>query len=111
MGEYGSAKLEYGKDAITSSENINSIYLDSSNYLWIGTKLGLTVYNTNTESFFKINNKNCTSFLDDDILNIFEDNDGIIWLGTRNSGIIRQKRLDIIQNKNNTLFNAIESTI
>ena len=98
-------KLEYGNDAVTTSEIINSIYLDSSNYLWIGTKFGLTVYNSKTDKFFKINSENCTSFLDDDILSIFEDNDRIIWLGTRNSGIIRQKRLDIIKNKNNTLFN------
>lgn len=98
-------KLEYGNNAITTSEIINSIYLDTSNYLWIGTKLGLTVYNTKTENFFKINKENCTSFLDNDILSIFEDNDGVIWLGTRNSGIISGKRNDIIQNKNTTIFN------
>lgn len=98
-------QFEYGTNAITSSGIINSIYLDSSNYLWIGTKLGLTVYNTDNESFFKINTHNCDSFSDDDILSIFEDNAGVIWLGTRNSGIISGKRLDIIQNKNTTIFN------
>lgn len=97
-------KLEFGNNAITTSEIINSIYLDTSNYLWIGTKLGLTVYDTKTEKFFKINRENCTSFLDDDILSIFEDNDGVIWLGTRNSGIISGKRTDIIQNKKATIF-------
>lgn len=97
-------EFEFGDDKITSSGNINTLYLDAQNYLWIGTNTGLSVYNTKNEHFFKINTSNCKTFSDNDILSIFEDNDGVIWLGTRNSGIINGKRSEIIKKKNKTSF-------
>lgn len=97
-------KFEFGKDKITSSGNINTLYLDSEDYLWIGTNLGLSVYDTKNDNFFKINTSNCKTFSDNDILSIFEDDKGDIWLGTRNSGIIKGRRSEIIKNKNKTSF-------
>lgn len=97
-------KFEFGKDKITSSGNINTLYLDSDNYLWIGTNLGLSVYDTENDLFFKINTSNCKTFSDNDILSIFEDINGVIWLGTRNSGIIKGSRSEIIKNKHKTSF-------
>lgn len=96
--------FNYGNELITNTGRINTLLLDSQNYLWIGTNSGLTVYNTKNDSFFKINMKNCMSFSDDDILSVFEDNKGEIWIGTRNSGILTGNRLTILSNKNKTLF-------
>lgn len=97
-------KFDYGIDKITSSGEINALYLDAKDYLWIGTNAGLTIYNTKNNEFFKINSENCNSFSDNDILSIFEDNEGIIWLGTRNSGIIKSARNKIITKKEKNNF-------
>ncbi|UMB59168.1 response regulator [Lutibacter sp. A80] len=97
-------KFTYGFNEITSSGEINTLYLDAENYLWIGTNAGLTIYNTKSDSFFKINVENCSSFSDNDILSIFEDNEGVIWLGTRNSGIIKGNRKEILSKKQKNTF-------
>lgn len=97
-------KFSFGKDKITSTGEINVLFIDSEDYLWIGTNTGLTIYNTKTEGFFNINSENCNSFSDNDILSIFEDNEGVIWLGTRNSGIITGNKKEILVHKNKTSF-------
>lgn len=108
--------FNYGGDEITSSGEINTLYLDKEGYLWIGTNAGLTIYNTKNEDYFKINVENCQSFSDNDILSIFEDNEGVVWLGTRNSGIIKGKRNEIISKKEKNTFvnylpNSFDDTV
>lgn len=96
--------FSYGLNQITSSGGINALYLDAEDYLWIGTNAGLTIYNTKKDEFFKINSEKSTTFSDNDILSIFEDNDGAIWLGTRNAGIIKGNRKEILSKKEKHIF-------
>lgn len=97
-------KFGYGINEITTSGEINELYLDDDNYLWIATNAGLTIFNTITNKFFKINSENCKSFSDNDILSIFEDNKGVVWLGTRNSGILKSNRNQILDKKHKNVF-------
>jgi signal transduction histidine kinase/ligand-binding sensor domain-containing protein/DNA-binding response OmpR family regulator len=98
-------RYDFGPNAITLTGEINTLYLDKNDYLWIGTNSGLSVLNTKDDSYFRINQKNCPTFSDNDILSILEDKDGIMWLGTRNSGILTNSRVDIITNQNKASFN------
>ncbi|NOG46718.1 MAG: hypothetical protein HND50_15865 [Calditrichaeota bacterium] len=83
-----------------SQNSINYIYKDSERNLWIGSGNGLIFYNQNEKKFSKYNNdpKDPTSLSSDQILNIFEDRSGIVWLGTSNNGLNRF-------NKTHSVFN------
>lgn len=64
---------------------INSIYSDSRNRLWIGTNIGLTLFDKAADSsiiFRNIPSVN-NSLTSDEILCTFEDKEGIVWVGTR----------------------------
>ncbi|MFH2095627.1 MAG: two-component regulator propeller domain-containing protein, partial [Bacteroidota bacterium] len=64
-----------------SSKIVNALFCDSKNTIWIGTKNGITVYR---DSAF-INLNNIYSDLESqEILNIFEDQTGKIWLASKN---------------------------
>lgn len=67
------------------SSNIRSLFLDSKNNLWIGTRLGgLTKYHQATETWTTYRNKvnDKSSLSNDEILTITEDDKGRIWVGT-----------------------------
>ena len=59
----------------------HSVYVDNTDLLWVGTeKNGLAYYGENIYRF--------TSILNGDITAITEDNDGNIWYGTGDQGVI-----------------------
>ena len=69
------------------SSFIRSLFFDSKNNLWIGTRQGgLTRYNQETENWttFRHDSNDPHSISDDEILTITEDNQGRIWVGTEN---------------------------
>lgn len=69
------------------SSNIWTIYADSKDNLWIGTRHGgLTRYHQPTDSWttFKHNPTDSTSISNNEILSILEDHKGRIWIGTEN---------------------------
>lgn len=82
-----------------SSSSILSIFIDSKNRIWIGTKGGgLNLFDAKSDKFYNISSKNGLS--NDVIQSIVEDNKGNLWLSS-NRGLSK------ISFKNETLpFNS-----
>ena len=69
------------------ASNIRTLYADSKDNLWIGTRLGgLTRYHqpTNTWRTFRHNKGNNQTISNDEILTIMEDSQHRLWIGTEN---------------------------
>ncbi|MBN2165900.1 MAG: hypothetical protein JW717_06455 [Marinilabiliaceae bacterium] len=98
--ENGLKKLNRETDTYTTwhnePENTNSLicnvirklYFDSQNNLWIGTKKGLDIYNPVLNTFKHINLPS-DRITDLDVIEIFEGDNGIMWIGTFSNGLIR----------------------
>lgn len=83
-----------------------SIICDQSGTIWVGTRLGLLRYNTNTEKLEAI--ENVFSVQDNsknEILSILDDSKGNLWLGTWDDGM----RLYNKQTNEYTSFYGIDS--
>ncbi len=83
-------KIEPGKKYPgLKNENIETLFVDSKNNLWIGTKTGgLSMLNIKTnflENYNKILSKNDGGILR--ILAITQDNNGYIWVGSAQNGL------------------------
>ena len=92
------------------SQNMKHLYLDREDFLWISTEAGIIVLNTRNGDYFTINESNCPSFTDDDVLTIFEDQTGLIWIGTRNKGILYANRADLLRRKEKSSFSYHKPT-
>ncbi len=69
------------------SDNIKTVYADSRDNLWIGTRGGgLTRLHqpTGTWTTFKNDPNNSSTISNDEILSILEDRNGRLWIGTEN---------------------------
>ena len=60
---------------------------DSKGFLWFGTIYGLARYEGSGYTVFKNNPDDQNSISFDDIVSLFEDKSGNIWIGTRGSGL------------------------
>jgi PAS domain S-box-containing protein len=69
---------------------INTIFTDSKNNIWVGTDKGLNKYDSLNKnfSFIQLNpiNTNQNKF---HVYAIYEDKNGIIWIGTENDGLYK----------------------
>ena len=74
-----------------SSKVINQIYCDRSNNIWLATDNGLNKYDKRLGQFitYKNNFFNNESIADNNIISIFEDKSGLVWIGTASSGVER----------------------
>lgn len=86
--------VSYEQDS-KHSNSINSnliyiIYVDSKNRLWVGTDEGLCLYNRNLDTFENIDlrKKNQKETVIS-VKSIIEDNNGNIFLGTFNNGLLK----------------------
>ncbi len=64
------------------ANDVNTILQDSRGLIWIGTKEGLSILNTQTNKFLSIDDG--IKLPSNDISNILEDNDGKMWVSTTN---------------------------
>lgn len=78
-----------------SSDFVRALCLDQEQRLWVGTFVGLNVYNAITESFdiYNHDNEDPASISQNSIRTIFADNQGGIWLGTYFCGLDYQHPL------------------
>ena len=69
-----------------SSEFISSIYLGENDRLILGTAIGITIFNIQTEQseIILANRKGDQSFTNLNVNHVYEDSRGLIWIGTRN---------------------------
>jgi signal transduction histidine kinase/DNA-binding response OmpR family regulator/ligand-binding sensor domain-containing protein len=78
--------LENGK---LNNNNIQSIYKDSQNHLWMGSDGGgLCLYDAEKDAFISLQQE--YNIPGDIVYNIIEDDKGDLWLGT-NAGLVRIK--------------------
>jgi signal transduction histidine kinase/ligand-binding sensor domain-containing protein/AraC-like DNA-binding protein len=73
-----------GDSTSLSASWVNCILLTKSGDLWIGTEKGISIYNPLENTFTSCNVSNDTNHLLDNlrIRSLYEDRNGIIWVGT-----------------------------
>ncbi len=70
------------------SLNLNyKMLVDHNGYLWFGTMFGLVKYDGESYKVFRHDADDSTSISFDDIISLFEDNKGNIWVGTWGGGL------------------------
>lgn len=105
---------------IINDNYISKIHADGNNNIWIGTKKGLSLYISQSDSFlqFFADGKD-GSLSGNDVISITEDMNGNIWLGTLHNGVNLAKYkngnyvfeqviegviIDLMADSNNTLW-------
>ncbi|MEQ9423978.1 MAG: two-component regulator propeller domain-containing protein [Cyclobacteriaceae bacterium] len=73
------------KHSILKGTHVYSISKSSDNTLWIGTDNGLVAYDVKADKEITLGNLELSNI---QIVDLIEDKDGNIWLGTANNGII-----------------------
>jgi signal transduction histidine kinase/ligand-binding sensor domain-containing protein/DNA-binding response OmpR family regulator len=79
-----------GQNNIGSINNpsIERLYLDKNDNIWVGTKTGgLNLYDSRMEQFHQYNDS--IKDIPKRVVSIFEDNQGIKWIGGWDNGLIR----------------------
>ncbi len=66
-----------------SDNNVQCIYKDRNNFLWVGTQSGLNLIDGSDITIFKHDPENINSITDNDITAITGGNNSLIWIGTR----------------------------
>ncbi len=79
-------------DLLASSSLINWIHCDRKGIVWIGTESGLLRYDQLVDDFSLVS----SSVGDVNVIRIYEDSNGVIWVGTWYSGLAR---VDIGRNR------------
>lgn len=94
---------------------IKKVYFDRAGYLWIGTRNGLDRFNPKTHYFehIPIFEKNDQ---DKSVCEIFEDNEGKIWVGTYAKGIfvidpVSKDFQNVIPDKDNEFSNTVRAIL
>jgi diguanylate cyclase (GGDEF)-like protein len=75
-------------DGLSQSTGL-SIFQDSRGFIWIGTEEGLNRYDGYDFTVYKHDPKDPSSLPDNTIWAIDEDENGDLWIGTGNGGIVR----------------------
>jgi len=71
---------------------IPSIICDKNGDLLIGTSGGLCIYHSRTHQFSNFKNDSIHSLLNGEKRVVYEDNDGVIWIGSARNGLVRYNR-------------------
>ncbi len=82
-----------------SSDYVRKVLIGSDSKVWIATQKGLNILDPSTNKISRFGNDN--KFLQDDILEIYEDNQQRIWAGTTSHAIV------ILDKNGNVLKNFI----
>ncbi len=72
-----------------SHSAVNAIIQDSKGFLWVGTRNGLNRYNGYSFTVYERDPRDSSSLLSDQILSLYEDHLGTIWIGTDEGGLYR----------------------
>lgn len=78
-----------GKDKIYNDDITALVLDDSSNNLWIGTRKGLTLFKTDTQTFktYLSDKNNPKSLPDEEVRSIHVDRFKRVWVGTKTKGV------------------------
>ena len=83
--EPSGALTHYTEETGLMRNNVRSILVDSTGRVWVGTKLGLNVFDGDRIRVFTIHQ----GMPNDNIYCSFQDNEGNIWFGTDGAGAIK----------------------
>ncbi len=87
--------IDEGLSAVT----VKTIYQDSQDFIWIGTQDGLNRFDGYHVKVFKSNQYSKTSLPSNDINCIFEDKDGLLYIGTNDGGLsVFNKQTELFTN-------------
>jgi signal transduction histidine kinase/ligand-binding sensor domain-containing protein/DNA-binding response OmpR family regulator len=86
---FESYKQVWGDSTSLNSNQIFTMYLDSSDNLWVGTDAGLNLFNREQKTFLDIQNIDSTIQGYTTITAIIEDQDGNLIVGTYDNGIFK----------------------
>ncbi len=73
------------RTSLNPANYVRVIYEDRSGRFWVGTEDGLYLFNKNTTTFKRWDQKISRSAT---ILDIAEDEEGVVWIGTENEGLL-----------------------
>lgn len=83
-------KFYYDDKRARDKQSIYSMDMDRNGKLWLGSwGNGLSVFDTNTESYIYSKSHNNYSVKSSVILSIYNDNEGITWIGTGGEGVYK----------------------
>lgn len=84
-----SFKRFYGTKEVPAPIEVETLFVDSKERLWIPAREGLYLLNDSTSKFryFKNDHRNENSIRANVVLSIAEDEEGMIWIGTENGGL------------------------
>jgi len=85
---------------------VNTVCKDGKKGMWIGTLTGLAYYDLHENKLHKFNNlKQQNSFLvNNDIVSLFLDPNGFLWIGTRKNGLLIVHQNEILQKGEKATF-------
>ncbi|MBS1519184.1 MAG: hypothetical protein JSS91_13950 [Bacteroidetes bacterium] len=88
---------DYKTEQITNDAGIPvnlvyCMYQDSRGFIWFGTMFGLVRYDGLNYKTYRHDPGDRNSLSNDDIVSVFEDRDGYLWLGSYNGGLNRYDR-------------------
>ena len=84
-GQYNFIHVEHS--AGLSSNNVSGIYKSSQGFLWLATQGGLDRYDGEVVKSYIHDPVDSLTISDDYVLDVCEDDDGLIWIGTLNGGV------------------------
>ncbi len=76
-------------DKSIPSNELNTLFEDSRDTIWLGTKNGMSFFNEKEKTFktYKFDSKNRYSISHNDVRSIFEDENKNLWIGTFGGGL------------------------
>ena len=87
LNDYSIKSYQYNLDDNTSipSNFIRDILRAKDGSIWLATDQGLALFDEENENFYTYKNSSDKySICDDNIINLYEDRHGVIWVGTFN---------------------------
>ena len=92
-------KYERGNKSSILSDEVKVLCEDRLGMIWIGSTLGISIFNPNNNFInYRNNVLDDNSLSDNHISGIYEDNDEMLWIGTVFTGV------NILDRKNNTVI-------
>ncbi len=84
------AVLRFSDDALPDGR-IRTLFEDAKRRVWVGTAGGLAIYDRTAGTFaqFRHDSADASSLGGDVVTSIFQDREGVLWVGTQNQGLNR----------------------
>ena len=100
------ARNEFKTYPISNCSKVRQIFVDSKQHIWVATTEGIVVFKSNFKNYNNIpfiyynKNESINNGLGaNDVHNITEDSEGVMWFGTFGGGLNKLKTKSIVNNK------------